>query len=204
MLAADGLLEEGLVDLLEDGEHVLVGYFLYLVQDLLVPLLGNHPLLGVAVAVAKAEELLEDHLQLQLRAPAEILGKGQGRAVAVVDLGKHVSIGGIDDVPAQHPGEGIAGQHGALAGAAAGDNVVGRAAVEQDAGQQPALHIGQLAGIVGGIHAVVDHLVAHGFHNLAQAGFNHAVLGRLTVFIQKRDFHGNHPFLRCHGAEIYT
>ena len=105
---------------------------------------------------------------------------------------------------AQHPGEGIAGQHGALAGAAAGDDVVGRAAVEQDACQQSALHIGQLARIIGGIHAVVEHLVAHGLHNLAQAGLDHAVFGRLAVFIQKRDFHGNHPFLRCHGAEIYT
>ena len=69
---------------------------------------------------------------------------------------------------ADHAGEAVQGQHGTLAGAAAGDDEVGGAAVQQDGSQNAALHIGQ-AGRSVGVHAVVDHFMAHGLHDLLQA-----------------------------------
>ena len=89
------------------------------------------------------------------------------------------------------------------ANAAAGDDEVGGTAVQQDGSQNAALHIGQLCSIVGGVHAVVDHLVAHGLHHLLQGGFNDAVLGGLTVLVDKCDLHNNgspsYFSLRCAG-----
>ena len=90
---------------------------------------------------------------------------------------------------ADHAGEAVQGQHGTLAGAAAGDDIIGCAAVQQDGSQNAALHIGQLGSIVGSVHAVVDHLVAHGFHYLFQGSFNDAVLGGLTVLVDECNFH---------------
>ena len=196
MLAGDGLLQEVLVNVVQNVDQRTVGDLLHAVEDLLVALLGHHALLGIAVAMAEAEQLLPDHLQLQLRAPAEVLGEGQGHAVAVVDLGEHVAVGGIHNVAAEHAGEAVAGQHGALAGAAAGHHVIRRAGFQQQGGQQARLDVGQLAGVVGGVHAVVDHGVAHGLHNLLQGGFNEAVLGSLAVFVDQGDTHGyHHPFV---------
>ena len=202
MFAADGLLQEILVDVVEDVDQRAVGDGLHAVQDLLVALLGHHALLGVAVAVAEAEQLLEDHFQVQLGAPAEALGKGQGNAVAVVDLGKHIAVGGVDQVAAEHAGEAVAGQHGALAGAAAGDHIVGRAGGEQQGGQQAALDVGELALVLGGVHAVVDHGVTHGFHDLLQGGLDHGILGRLAVFVDERNTHGMF-FLSVVGGCVY-
>ena len=92
---------------------------------------------------------------------------------------------------ADNAGEAVQGQHGTLAGAAAGDDVIGCAAVQQDGGQNAALHIGQLCGVIGSVHAVVDHLVAHGLHHLFQGGFNDAVLGGLTVLVDECDLHSS-------------
>ena len=49
---------------------------------------------------------------------------------------------------------------------------------------------GFLGGIVGGIHAVVDDLMAHRLDDLAQGGFDQGVLGGLAVFIDQCNFHG--------------
>ena len=57
------------------------------VQDLLVALLRHNALLGVALTVAEAEQLLEAVLEVQLTAPAEALGKGHGTACRR-DMGK--------------------------------------------------------------------------------------------------------------------
>ena len=79
------------------------------VQDLLVALLGDNALLGVALTVAEAEQLLEDVLEVQLAAPAEALGKGQSHSVAVVDVGKGVSVNGVLDVAADDAGGSCSG-----------------------------------------------------------------------------------------------
>ena len=139
--------------------------------------------------MAEAEQLLEDVLEVQLAAPAKALGEGQGHRVAVVDVGEGVGIDRILDMAADDTGEAVQCQHSAFAGAAAGDDIVGRAGVQQHSGQDAVLHIGQLGGIIGGIHAVVDDLVAHRLHDLAQGCFNQGVLGGLTVFVDQCDFH---------------
>ena len=126
---------------------------------------------------------------VQLAAPAKAFGKGQGHGVAVVDVGEGVGVHRVLHMAAQHPGEAVQSQHGALAGAAAGDHIIGGAAVEQDGGQDAVLDIGQLGLVVGGVHAVVDHLVAHGLHRLLEGGEDDAVLGGLAVFVDERDLH---------------
>ena len=154
--------------------------------------------------MAEAEQFLEAVLKVQLTAPAEALGKRHGNGVAVVHMGKGVGIHRVLHMAADHAGEAVQGQHGTLAGAATGDDVIGCAAVQQDGSQNAALHIGQLCSIVGGVHAVVDHLVAHGLHHLLQGSFNDAVLGGLTVLVDKCDLHNNgspsYFSLRCAGV----
>ena len=171
MLTGEGTLDEVAVQILQDVGQVAESNGAHAVQDLLVALLGDNALLGVALAVAEAEQLLEDVLEVQLAAPAEALGKGQGHRVAVVDMGKGVSV------------------NGALTGAAAGDDVVRSAGVQQHSGQDAVLNVGQLGGIVGGIHAVVDDLMAHRLDDLAQGGLDQGVLGGLAILIDQSDFH---------------
>ena len=190
MLAADGFLQELLIDVMKDVDQGAVGDGLHAVEDLFVALLGNDAVGRIAVAVAEAEQLLEEHLQIELGAPAKALGKGQGDAVTIIDLGEHIAVGGIDQVATDHARETVARQHGALAGAAAGHDVVGSAAGQQQRGQQTALDISELAGVLGGIHTIVDDGVAHGFHDLLQGGLDHGVLSRLTVFVDQGDTHG--------------
>ncbi len=74
-------------------------------------------------------------------------------ALPSLTWGEGVGIHGILHMAADDAGEAVQGQHGALAGAAAGDDVVGSAAVEQDGGEDAALHIGQLCGVIGSVHA---------------------------------------------------
>ena len=53
-----------------------------------------------------------------------------------------------------------------------------------------------LGGIVGGIHAVVDDLMAHRLDDLAQGGLDQGVLGGLAVLIDQSDFHNSFsPFI---------
>ena len=132
VLAGEGALDEVAVQILQDVGQIAESNGAHAVQDLLVALLGHNALLGVALTVAEAEQLLEAVLEVQLTAPAEALGKGQSHSVAVVDVGKGVSVNGVFDVAADDAGEAVQGQHGTLAGAAAGDDVVSRAAVQQD------------------------------------------------------------------------
>ena len=47
-----------------------------------------------------------------------------------------------------------------------------------------------LGGIIGCVHTVVDNLMAHRLHNLAQGGFDQGVVGGLAVFIDQCNFHG--------------
>ena len=90
---------------------------------------------------------------------------------------------------AQHAGEAVAGEHGALAGAAAGDHVVGGTAVQQRGGQDAVLDVGQRVRALGGVHAEVEHLVAHRPDDLLERGLDHAVLGVLAVLVDECDFH---------------
>ena len=160
-----------------------MGDFFHAVQNLLVALLRHHPLLGIAPAALAAEKLLKNVLKPQLRAPAEALGKGQGDGVAVVDLREHVGVLAVHDVSAEHAREHVAGQHCALACAAAGNHVVRGLGVEQDGGQQAVHHVGQLSLVLGGVHTVVVNRVAHGLHDLFQVVADHFILGGLAVFV---------------------
>ena len=58
LLAGHSALEQVRIDALQAIDEGLKGGSADAVQDLLVPLLGLHALLGVALAVAEAEQLL--------------------------------------------------------------------------------------------------------------------------------------------------
>ena len=90
---------------------------------------------------------------------------------------------------AQHAGEGVAGEHGALAGAATGHDVVGSAGVEQHGGKNAVLHVGEGLGVGVGIHAIVKDGVPHGLDNLLKGSLDHRVLGVLRVLINQSDLH---------------
>ena len=81
MLTGEGALDEVAVQILQDVGQVAESNGAHAVQDLLVALLGDNALLGVALAVAEAEQLLEDVLEVQLTAPAEALAKGRATAL---------------------------------------------------------------------------------------------------------------------------
>ena len=90
---------------------------------------------------------------------------------------------------ADDSGEGVEREHGPLAGAAAGHNVVRRAAVEKGGREDAVLHVGELGIVIRCVHAVVEHLMAHGLHDLAQGLLDHGVLCRLAVLVDECDFH---------------
>ena len=70
MLAGESALDQVAVQILQDVGQVAKGNSAHAVQNLLVALLGHNALLGVALAVAEAEQLLEDVLEVQLTASA--------------------------------------------------------------------------------------------------------------------------------------
>ena len=172
MLTGESALDQVTVEVFQDVAQIAERDCAHAVQDFLVALLGLNALFGIALAVAEAEQLFKGVLQVQLAAPAKALGKRQGHGVAVVDMGKGVGVDGILDMAADDAGEAVQRQHGTLAGATAGDDVVCRAGVQQHSGQDAVLHVGQLGGIIGGVHAVVDDLVAHRLDDFAQGGFD--------------------------------
>ena len=133
---ADGLLQEVLVDLLQNREHVLVGDLLDLGQDAAVSLFRGRPGFGIAAAHGGAQQLFKDIFQIQLRAPAEVHRKGDGEGVAGVDLREQIALQRFMGPAAHDAGEGVQREHGAHAGAAARDDEVGRAGIEQDRSQQ--------------------------------------------------------------------
>ena len=196
MRTGERALDQFPVQLPQDVAQVAEGHGAHTVQNLLVALFGHGALTGIALSGRLAEQLFKNVLQIQIAAPAKAFGEGQGDGVAIVDLGEGVSVQRVGHVTADDAGEAVQRQHGALAGAAAGDDVVRRAGVEQHRGQNAVLHVGQLGGVIGGVHAVVVHGKAHRLHHLAQRLFHNGVLGGLAVFVDECDFHGkSHPFL---------
>ena len=189
MLAGKCALHQVLIDLAQDVDERTHGHSAHAVEDLLVTLLGLNTLGGVAVARTKAKELLEGVLKVELLAPAVLKSEGHGDGVAIVDLGKGVGVERVGNVAAQHAGEGVTGEHGALAGAAAGHDVVGSTGVQQHGGKDAVLHVGEGLGVGIGIHAIVKDSVAHGLDNLLKGSLNHRVLGVLRVLIDQSDFH---------------
>ena len=81
----------------------------------------------ISAARCLHKKLFKDILQVDLGAPAPAFCEGQRHAVSAVDLGEQIGIGGIDYQAAAHARHGIGGEHGALAGTAAGDNKISRA-----------------------------------------------------------------------------
>ena len=130
-------LQQVLIDALQALDQRLEGSGTHAVQDLLVALLRLHALLGVALTVAEAKQFLEAVLKVQLTAPAEALGKRHGNGVAVVHVGKGVGIHRVLHMAADHAGEAVQGQHGTLAGAAAGDDVIAAPLFSRMAARMP-------------------------------------------------------------------
>ena len=202
MLASQGALDQVLVDLAQDVDERTHGHSADAVEDLLVALLGLNALGRIAVARAEAEELLEGVLEVELLAPAVLEGEGHGDGVTIVDLGKGVGIQRVGDMAAQNTGEGVAGEHGALAGAAAGHDIVGSAGVEQHGGKDAVLNVGERLGVGVSIHTVVKDGVAHGLDNLLEGSLDHGVLGVLGVLVDESDLHCEIPFLFLTCGEI--
>ena len=194
MFAGKCALHQVLIDLAQNVDERTYSHSADAVEDLLVALLGLNTLGRIAVARTKAKELLKGVLEVELLAPAILESEGHGDSVTVVDLGKGVGIERVGNMAAQHAGEGVAGEHGALAGATAGHDVVGSAGVEQHGGQDAVLHIGEGLGVGVGIHAIVKDGVAHGLDNLLKGSLDHGVLGVLRVLIDQSDFHCELPF----------
>ena len=111
LLSSKSTLYEVLIQRGKDLFHGLVSHELDLVEDLLVALLRNCSLLGVAAAGRLAEKLLEDVLKVQVAAPAKAERERKGNGVSVVDLGKRVSVKRGLDVSADDAGEAVEGEH---------------------------------------------------------------------------------------------
>ena len=193
MLASQGTLYQVLVDLAQDVDERTHGHSADAVENLLVALLGFNALGGIAVAGTKAKELLKGVLEVELLAPAVLEGEGHGDGVTVVDLGEGVGIQRVGDMAAEHAGEGVAGEHGALAGAAAGHDIVGSAGVEQHGGKDAVLNVGERLGVGVGIHTVVKDGVTHGLDDLLKGSLDHGVLGVLGVLVDESDLHCEIP-----------
>ena len=158
---------------------------LYLVEDLLVSLLGNCSLTGISKAPLGNEELLEYVLEVELTAPAPALSKGHCDSVTVVYLSELISIGGVNDVTAKNSGEGVAGEHSALTRAAARDYEVARARVKKNGGENTNLNVGKLLLVLSGVHSVVINSVAKRLNNLFKSVAYKRVFSRLAIFIYK-------------------
>ena len=193
MLTGECTLHQVLVDLAQDVDERTHGHSADAVEDLLVALLGLDALGRIAVARAKAKEFLEGVLQVELLAPAVLEGEGHGDGVTVVDLGEGVGIQRVGNMATQHAGEGVAGEHSALAGAAAGHDVVGSTRVEQHSGKDAVLNIGERSGALLGIHAIVKDGVTHRLDNLLKGSLDHGVLGVLGVLVDESDLHCEIP-----------
>ena len=193
MLASQGALDQVLVDLAQDVDERTHGHSADAVEDLLVALLGLDALGRIAVARTKAKELLKGVLEVELLAPAVLEGEGHGDGVTVVDLGEGVGIQRVGNMAAQHAREGVAGEHGALAGAAAGHDVVCSARVEQHGGKDAVLDVGEGSGALLGIHAIVKDGVTHGLDNLLKGSLDHGILGVLRVLVDQSDLHCEIP-----------
>ena len=139
--------------------------------------------------MAEAKQLFKNILQLQLTAPAKIQREGKRNGIAVVDMRKGVCIQGISHMAADHARETVQREHGSLAGTAAGDDKIRRAAVQKDRRTDPVLYISQLSRVVRRVHTVIKHFMAHGLHDLLQCLINERVLCCLAVFIDKCDLH---------------
>ena len=190
MLPGKSALDQIVIQIFQDIAQVTERHGTHAVQDLLVALFGHNALLRVALTMAKAEQFFKHIFQVQLAAPAKAFGKRQGNSIAIVHMSKGISIHGIFHMAADHAGKAVQRQHGTLAGTAAGDNIIRCAGIQQHRCQNAVLHIGQLGGIIGCVHTIVDNLMAHRLHNLAQDGFDQGVLGGLAVFIDQCNFHG--------------
>ena len=175
VLACEGTLHEVAVEVAQELRERTEVRGAHRIEDLLVALLGLDALCRIAIAGAEAEELLERVLEVELLAPAVLEGEGHGDSVAVIDLGKGVGIERVLDMSADDAGEGVEREHGAFAGAAAGDHIVCCLAVQKRCGKDAVLDIGELGSVVCGIHAVVEVLMSHRLCDLAQCLLDHGI-----------------------------
>lgn len=77
-------------------------------------------------------------------------------------------------------------------GAATGDHEVDRLGVQQQAGDDAQVDVGQ-AMVVVAVHANIEYAVALLAGDVVELLQDHRVLGGLTKLIHECDFHGNAP-----------
>ncbi len=82
--------------------------------------------------------------------------------------------------------------HRALAGAAAGHHEVHRLGVQQQAGDDAQVDVGQ-AVVVVAVHADVEDAMALLAGDVVELLQDHRVLGGLAKLVHECDFHGNAP-----------
>ena len=79
---------------------------LYFIQDLLIALFRNNSFLGIALSALTFKQFskyTEDSAPRPSRSPLQRKRNG----IAVIDLGKHIGIGRIYDMSAQHAGNAL-------------------------------------------------------------------------------------------------
>ena len=185
------------VEVLVDVQERAVGGGAHGVEDLLVALFGDDALLGVAAAGLLEPHLLEDVFEVAFLAPAVLESEGDGHGVAVVDLREGIGVERVLNVSADHAREAVEREHGALAGAAAGDDEVGGAGVQEGGGEDAVLHVGQGRGSFVRVHAVVVDLEALGLDHGPEGVEDHGVLAVLAVLVDQCDAHCRwFPFMR--------
>ena len=167
----------------------MAGLGLEIGQDTAVLLHDRGALLGISDAAFTFEQLAIAVLQIEFRSPSEALGIGHGDCVSVVDLGKQERVGRIDYQAAEHARHGVRGKHRTCPRTAACNDEIGSTRIEKDAGEQAHHGICQLRFVVGGIHAVIVHLVPEWLDDRHKCVMDDAILRGLAVLIDKGNFH---------------
>lgn len=160
-----------------------------LVEDPGISYLRLFALRRIAFAVAAGKRFFKDKAYIQLRAPAETFGKRQRQRITIVDLSKQERVRRIDTVAADHARVNIQRHQRPLTGTAAGDHEVDRFRIQQDAGHDPEVNVGQMM-IVLIAHADVEHRESFFVSNGVKLLKDDGVFVRLAVLHHQCNLHG--------------